>query len=96
MFSNLILIACLVAGFLFGFFSKGGSSKVHGRLLMGIIVVMLFIMGAILGFMPDLPSRIVSYGYSAFIITVSAILFSIIATALLVKIFGKKNAGAKR
>ncbi|MDR0453267.1 MAG: hypothetical protein LBH05_00480 [Deferribacteraceae bacterium] len=95
MSSNLVLIACLAAGFIFGFCSKGGNGKIHGRLLIGIIIVMLFIMGAILGFMPDLSSKIINYGYSAVIITVSAVFFSIIATALIVKLFSRSEERGK-
>ena len=87
MSSNLLLIACLAAGFVFGFFGKGKTGKVYNALFMGIVIFLLFIMGIKLGVKPELHAEIGKYIYSAIIIAVLAVFFSVAATALLVKLF---------
>ncbi|MDR2884417.1 MAG: LysO family transporter [Deferribacteraceae bacterium] len=87
MLNNAILMACLVAGFLFGFFTKFSNSKVHGRILLVNILLLLFFMGAILGFAPDLPGRIKGYGINALVIVICACAGSVGFTAILVKVF---------
>jgi hypothetical protein len=62
---------------------------VHGWVLNATILVLLFFMGAILGFAPDLPQRIKGYGVNALVIMVFACAGSIAVTTFLVKVFKK-------
>ena len=85
--SNLILIFFLLAGFGAGFLSKkDGQSKVHGRLLLASILILIFCMGVILGFDPDLPAKMMTYGFNALVITGLSILFGVITVWIIVKL----------
>ncbi len=84
--SNLILIVCLIIGFIAGLKSKsGGQSKAHSHLLLASIIILIFCMGVILGFDPDLPGKIITYGVSAFVITGLSVLFGVIIVWIIVK-----------
>ncbi len=94
MSSNFILILCLLAGFVIGFFNKKtGQSKAHALLLFATIIILIFCMGVILGYAPDLPKRMALYGYNALVITVSAIVFSAVTVWVIVKITGVGKRG---
>ena len=93
--SNLILLLCLLGGLLFGLFSKSDFGRLAHKLLILTILVLIFFMGARLGFTPDLGQRIISYGYSAALITAFSIIFSILTTALIMKIVTRKRGGVE-
>ncbi|MDR2869332.1 MAG: LysO family transporter [Deferribacteraceae bacterium] len=95
MSSNLILLVSLLAGLLLGFFTKPAANRARlaNRLLMATILVLIFMMGARLGLMPDLGERILAYGRAAIVITISALIFSIIAVRILVWLFMRKRGG---
>jgi uncharacterized membrane protein YbjE (DUF340 family) len=92
MSSNLILLACLLSGLCLGLFTKSSHISLANRLLTVTVLVLVFMMGAALGLREDLGSRILSYGYSAILITVFAIVGSIASVKLLVLLFSHKNA----
>ena len=91
MSSNLILLICLLIGFGIGFFFRFNIAGPVQKLLTATIIILIFIMGASLGLMPDLGVRIVRYGYSAFVITGLAMLFSALTVFIIMKTLGRKR-----
>lgn len=91
MSSNLILLFFLLAGFLLALINRVNLSSIVQKLLVATIIVLVFMMGANLGMMQDLSIRIASYGYSALVVTLSAILFSIMSAWVFVRLFMSKD-----
>lgn len=85
--SNLILVVCLLAGFAAGFLSKReGQSKIHSRLLLASILILVFCVGVILGFDPDLPAKMMTYGVNALVIAGLSIFFGVAVVWIIVKV----------
>lgn len=91
MSSNLILLLFLLAGFLLALINRVNISAIVQKLLVATIIVLVFMMGANLGMMPDLSGRIASYGYSALVITLSAIVCSVLAAWIFTKFFMRRD-----
>ena len=85
--SNLILIACLLAGLLLGWKDVLKiPTRLHSALLFGIILLLIFVMGMLLGVEPNLTERLLKYGINALIITLLAMVGGAFSVWLLIKV----------
>lgn len=86
-------VLALFAGVIAGFFLPGGfmsrpKSVTFNTALLGL----LFFMGVNLGRDPELLSKLSKFGLISGLMSVSVVVFSIIAVMALIKLFGEKEA----
>lgn len=86
-----IVIGFMVLGGVVGFLFRKREFKNISKILTGIIVLLLFLLGVEVGGNPQIVSGLTTLGMEAFIITVAAVLGSAIAALILWRYIDKKN-----
>lgn len=85
------LIFLLIGGFL-GFLTRNIDIKGVNRYVMLVsILLLLFFMGVGIGKDPQLKTKIINFGVTAFTISFFTVAGSIASVYLIVKLFGKKE-----
>jgi len=88
----LIFLFFLLTGIVFGYFLKGKYINKTQKIFLNIsILLLLFFMGASIGKDPELFDKIAGFGFQAFVIASSTIVFSIIAVFIVVNFMGNKQ-----
>lgn len=82
----------LLIGSALGFATKQIDIKGANKWILSFsVIILLFFMGVGIGKDPDLKIKILNFGLIAFIISSSAVLFSIAFVYAIVNLFGKKK-----
>jgi len=85
-------VLALGVGIFAGFFLPSGFMSKPKSLIFNVSLLgLLFFMGVNLGRDADLLSKISSFGVISILMSISVIIFSIIAVLILIKIFGEKQ-----
>jgi len=85
-------VLALGAGVLAGFFLPSGFMSKPKSLIFNIALLgLLFFMGVNLGRDPELLSKLSKFGIISGIMSISVIIFSLLAVIILIKIFGEKK-----
>lgn len=86
-------VIALVVGVAVGIFMPSGfMSKPKSVLFTIALLGLLFFMGVNLGRDPDLLSKLSKFGIVSGIMSVTVVVFSLIAVYVMIKIFGKKQS----
>ena len=86
------LVLALFAGAAAGFFLPGGfMSKPKSYIFTTAILCLLFFMGVNLGRDPEFLPKLSSFGLISIFMSITVVVFSILAVMLLMKIFGGKE-----
>lgn len=85
-------IIAVILGVVSAFFLPERSfEKVRKHLFTISLLGLLFFMGVSLGKDPMILKKVIDYGLTAFVISVSTIIFSIFFVLVFVRLFGKKE-----
>ena len=83
-------LVAVLAGGLIGFLLKAGILLKTRQVFFNISLIgLLFFMGAGLGKDPKLVSKLATFGLNAFVISLSAVIFSVLAVFILVRTLGR-------